>query len=103
MDSSPTFQQAAWRRLKKNKGAVLGLVVIVLSVLVAVFAYFIAPDSSPYANRIILEVGGEKPGSSREFVKVKKEKDVEATGFFARLASGKEDKYYYVPITAHEI
>ncbi len=103
MDSSPTFQQAAWRRLKKNKGAVLGLVVIVLSVLVAVFAYFIAPDSSPYANRIILEIGGEKPGSSREFVKVKKEKDVEATSFFARLASGKEDKYYYVPITAHEI
>jgi peptide/nickel transport system permease protein len=103
MNSSPTFQQAAWRRLKKNKGAVLGLVVIVLSVLVAVFAYFIAPDSSPYANRIILEIGGEKPGSSREFVKVKKEKDVEATGFFGRLASGKEDKYYYVPITAHVI
>lgn len=102
MDSSPSFQQAAWRRLKKNKGAVLGLVVIVLSVLVAVFAYFIAPDSSPYANRIILEIGGEKPGSSREFVKVKKEKEVEAKGFFSQLAGGKEDKYYYVPITAHE-
>lgn len=103
MDSSPTFQQAAWRRLKKNKGAVFGLVVIFLSVLIALFAYFIAPDSSPYANRIILEIGGEKPGSSREFVKVKKEKEVEATGFFARLAAGKEDKYYYVPITAHEL
>lgn len=103
MDSSPTFQQAAWRRLKKNKGAVFGLVVIFLSVLIAIFAYFIAPDSSPYANRIILEIGGEKPGSSREFVKVKKEKDVEATGFFARLAGGKEDKYYYIPITTHEL
>lgn len=103
MDSSPTFQQAAWRRLKKNKGAVFGLVVIVLSVLIAVFAYFIAPDSSPYANRIILEIGGEKPGSSREFVKVKKEKEVDSKGFFSQLAGGKEDKYYYVPITAHEI
>jgi peptide/nickel transport system permease protein len=103
MDSSPTFQQAAWRRLKKNKGAVFGLVVIFLSVLIAIFAYFIAPDSSPYANRIILEIGGEKPGSSREFVKVKKEKDVEATGFFARLAGGKEDIYYYIPITTHEL
>lgn len=103
MDSSPTFQQAAWRRLKKNKGAVFGLVIIFLSVLIAIFAYFIAPDSSPYANRIILEIGGEKPGSSREFVKVKKEKDVKTTGFFSRLANGKEDKYYYVPITAHEV
>lgn len=103
MDSSPTFQQAAWRRLKKNKGAVFGLVVIFLSVLIAIFAYFIAPDSSPYANRIILEIGGEKPGSTREFVKVKKEKEVEATGFVARLAGGKEDKYYYVPITTHKL
>jgi ABC-type dipeptide/oligopeptide/nickel transport system permease subunit len=103
MDSTPTFQQAAWRRLKKNKGAVFGLVVIILSVLVAIFAYFIAPDSSPYANRIILEIGGEKPGTTRDFVKVRKEKEVSATGFFQQLASGKEDKYYYVPITGHTI
>jgi len=103
MDATPSFQQAAWRRLKKNKGAVFGLVIIFLSVLIALFAYFIAPDSSPYANRIILEIGGEKPGTTREFVKVKKEKDVEATGFFSQLMSGKEDKYYYIPVTAHEI
>jgi ABC-type dipeptide/oligopeptide/nickel transport system permease subunit len=103
MDSTPTFQQAAWRRLKKNKGAVFGLVVIILSVVVAIFAYFIAPDSSPYANRIILEIGGEKPGTTRDFVKVRKEKEVGSTGFFQQLSSGQEDKYYYVPITAHEI
>jgi ABC-type dipeptide/oligopeptide/nickel transport system permease subunit len=27
---------------------------------------------------------------------------VEVKGFFSQLAGGKEDKYYYVPITAHE-
>jgi len=53
---SQSFQAAAWRRLKKNKGAVIGLIVIMLSVLVAIFAYFIAPDHSPSANRIILEI-----------------------------------------------
>jgi hypothetical protein len=52
-----SFQQAAWRRLKKNKGAMLGIIVIGLASLLDVFAYFIAPDSSPYANRIILEIG----------------------------------------------
>ncbi|MCH5689771.1 hypothetical protein LWM68_39430 [Niabella sp. W65] len=46
----------------KNKGAMAGLVVIIIAVFTAVFCYFIAPDGSPYSNRIILEIGGEKPG-----------------------------------------
>jgi ABC-type dipeptide/oligopeptide/nickel transport system permease subunit len=99
--TSLSFQQAAWKRLKKNKGAVFGLIVIALSVLVAVFAYFIAPDSSPYANRIILEAGGSKPGFTQSFIKVKKEKYVAPAGFFRQLISGKEDAYYYVPIVSY--
>lgn len=62
MSNDQSFQAAAWRRLKKNKGALAGLVVIIIAFVIAVFAYFIAPDPSPYANRIILEIGGEKPG-----------------------------------------
>jgi len=99
---SYSFRQAAWRRLKKNKGAMLGLVVITLSVLLAIFAYFISPDSSPYANRIILEIGRQKPGYKQTFLKVKKEKNVSSPGLFSWLISGKEDKYYYVPVTSYE-
>lgn len=102
MTRSLSFQQAAWKRLKKNKGAVFGMIVIILAVLVAVFAYFIAPDHSPYANRIILEVGGEKPGFQKTFLLVKKDKLVEHVGFFKRLVSGQEDPYYYVPIERSE-
>lgn len=101
MDTNQSFQHAAWRRLKKNKGAVFGLIVIAISVIIAIFAYFIAPDPSPYANRIILEIGGEKPGFKQSFLKVKKEKDVSSTGFFSRLVNGKEDPYTYLPITSH--
>ena len=72
---SASFQLAAWRRLKKNKGAVFGLIVIAIAVIIAIFAYFIAPDPSPYANRIILEIGGEKPGFRQDFLKIKKEKE----------------------------
>ncbi len=102
MKNSQSFQAAAWRRLKKNKGAVFGLIVIVLAIITAVFAYFIAPDDSPYANRIILEIGGRKPGFKQDFIKVKKEKNVIVPGFFGQLISGKEDVYYYVPITGYE-
>lgn len=101
MSGNQSFQAAAWRRLKKNKGAVFGLIIIAMAVLVSIFAYFIAPDPSPNANRIILEIGGEKPGYTRQFIKVKKEKDVGGTGFFQQLISGKEDVYYYVPISSY--
>lgn len=103
MHPSQSFQTAAWRRLKKNKGAIIGLIVIALALLIAIFAYFIAPDHSPYSNRIILEIGGEKPGYSQQFIKLKKDKDVASTGFFGQLISGKEDKYLYIPISSHEI
>ena len=120
MTNSPSFQQAAspderlnhsgryeqvgraWKRLKKNKGAVFGLFVILLASGVAIFAYFIAPDPSPYANRIILEIGGKKPGTQQNFIKVKKDKEVSSAGFFSQLTSGKEDAYYFIPIVSHE-
>jgi peptide/nickel transport system permease protein len=99
---SSSFQYAAWQRLKKNKGAVFGLVVIGIAVFVAVFAYYIAPDPSPFANRIILETGGNNPGFAQIFLKVKKEKDAAPAGFGRRLISGKEDTYYYIPVVDHQ-
>ncbi len=102
MSQSQSFQAAAWRRLKKNKGAVMGLIVILLAVFVAIFAYFIAPDPSPNSNRIILEIGGEKPGFRQSFIKIKKDKDVEPGSFFKQLVSGKEDVYYFIPISSYE-
>ncbi|MBL7731490.1 MAG: ABC transporter permease [Chitinophagaceae bacterium] len=102
MSKSQSFQAAAWRRLKKNKGAVFGLVVIAVALLITILAYFLAPDHSPNANRIILEAGGEKPGYSREFIKVKKEKEVISPGFFKHLLNGREDAYYFIPIISYQ-
>lgn len=99
---SISFQQAAWKRLRKNKGAVFGLAVIALSVIIALFAYFIAPDPSPYANRIILEIGGNKPGFKQTFIKVKKDISPNQTSFFDRLFNGKKDIYNYIPIVSFE-
>ena len=72
MNKASPFRKALWRRFKKNKGGVFGLVMILFSVFVALFGYFIAPDSSPYANRIILEIGGEKPGFTQSFLVVRR-------------------------------
>jgi ABC-type dipeptide/oligopeptide/nickel transport system permease subunit len=103
MNQSQSFSAAAWRRLKKNKGAIFGFVVIIITVFVAIFAYFIAPDSSPYANRRIDEISSKKPGYQTDFLLLRKEKNVRKANFFNRLINGQEDFYRYLPIVKHEI
>ena len=96
-------QRNTWRRLKRNKGALLGIVIIILSVIIAICGYFIAPDSSPNANRMIVEIGGQKPGFETQFLKLPKEKKFENTSFVQRLLYGKEDKFHYIPINGYEL
>src|SRR4030095_5425157 len=97
---STLSQQAAWKRLKKNKGAIAGLIIIVLAIFTAIFSYFIAPDSSPYANRLILEIRKQKPGFKKTFLKVPKQITTKG-GFFNHLLYGTDDKYEFIPINSY--
>lgn len=98
-DHSPSFWKATWMRLKRNKGAMAGLVLIFIALFIALFGYFIAPDPSPFANRIIIEIGGEKPGYEQNFLLVKKAQPQPIPPFFTRLISGTPDQYDYIPVT----
>jgi len=88
------------RRLFKNKGAIFGLVVILASLFIAVFAYFLAPDGSPDANRMIPAIANKKPGFHMQFLKVKTNKAAGETGFWQRLLNGRPDGYQYIPVTS---
>ena len=94
-------QRNTWRKLKRNKAAVAGMIIIAISLFTALFAHILAPDHSPDANRMILEVGGEKPGYTRQFLLLPKQKEYKSTSFITRLANGKEDRYQYIPITGY--
>ncbi|AEW02715.1 peptide transporter [Niastella koreensis] len=94
--------RTTWRRLKKNKGALIGIAIITLAILIAVFAYLLAPDGSPDANRMVVEIGGQKPGYTQVFLQLPRAGKVKSAGFFNRLFSGKEDKYQYIPITSYQ-
>ena len=100
--NSTAPQSLFWKRLKRNKGALAGIVVIVLSFLLFVFAYVVAPDNTPFANTIVPEIGSKKPGFSTELLQVKKERSIEETSFFSTLINGKESRYNLVPIVQHE-
>ncbi|GAB3015012.1 hypothetical protein GCM10027051_18360 [Niabella terrae] len=102
MASNAFFKSPTWIRLKKNKGAMAGLLVILLSVVVALGCYYIAPDPSPFANRIILEIGGEKPGFVKDFLLVKKASPPESENFLKTLLQGRRDRYHHIPVNAHQ-
>ncbi|MEO8720164.1 MAG: ABC transporter permease [Ginsengibacter sp.] len=103
MQQSFSFSKNAWRRLKKNKGAMAGLLVICLTILIGIFAYYLGVDSTPNADRQVVEIMASKPGYTQLFLKVKKGKKISSTGFFQRLLFGAEDKYSFVPINSYKI
>ncbi len=80
-----------------------GLFVICLAVFAGIFAYYLGNDSTPNADREILEIMAARPGFTQTFLRVKKEKEIPSTGFFTRLLFGAEDKYVYVPINSYKV
>ena len=93
----------AWLRLKRNKGALSGMIVIAAAIFIAVFAYWFSPDSSPYANRMIVEIGGQKPGFTIKFLKIPSVQNKESVSFFERLLYGKPDQFQYLPVNSIEL
>jgi len=96
-----SFTKIFWKKLRRNKGAVFGLVIIVLSLLMALLAYVIAPDSTPDANRIIVEIAAKKPGYKQQFIKIEQDKQTNSLAI-NEFFFGKEDRYQYIPITSYK-
>lgn len=91
----------AWKRLLKNKPAVIGMVFILASVIIAVLGYQITPDATPYANDMILQIGTKPPGFTIKMLKIKKNKDAEKTSFFEKMFWGQENPYKLIPINEY--
>jgi oligopeptide transport system permease protein len=95
-----TNDSKIFRRLRKNPGAVAGMVVIGLSVIISLCAYFLSPDSSPDANRMVVEIGGMKPGYKQTFLLLPKKSPAEQPDILSRFLYGTPDRYDYMPIVA---
>lgn len=93
-----SFSSQAWKRIRRNKGAVGGMLLIGVAVLLSVVAYLIAPDGTPYANRMMLEIGGQRPGFHIDLLALPKKQPVTEVSFFKRLLDGQEDKEIYIPL-----
>ena len=99
---STSLNAKAWKRLKRNKSAMFGLAVIILSVFVSILAYVVAPDNSANANEQILQLETHEPGFSITILK--KNKDTfEPSGFFDGAISGYKKGYEPIPVNSYKL
>lgn len=103
MQQSFSFSKQLWKRLRKNKGALFGLLVIIMAVLVAVLGYLIAPDNSTNADLQTVEIQARKPGYTQLFLKIPDFKNSSAENWFTIMLFGKKINYRFLPITNYSI
>lgn len=82
----------------KQLSGFFGVALIVLAIFVALFAYYLAPDSSPYANEMHLELSTLKPQSEVTFIKIKNESIIDVS-FLERLIYGERKSYNSIPVS----
>ena len=99
---STSLNQKAWRRLKRNRSAMVGLTIIVLAVLLSVFAYVAAPDNSPSGNEQILQLETHPPGFAIKILKKKRE-GATASGILDGMSNGFVKNYEPIPVLDYKI
>jgi len=90
------------RNKKIHIPGIFGLLIIAMTFVVAVFAYYLAPDNSPFANEMHLELSTLKPGAEVSFIKLKHHSD-DHTSFMDRLIYGKKKSYTSLPVNSFEL
>ncbi len=84
----------------RNKPAVIGLALVILSFIIALLGYQITPDFTPDANDQILQITNKSPGFSVKMLKRAKNKNVERSNFFKMMFVGQENPYEMIPINS---
>jgi ABC-type dipeptide/oligopeptide/nickel transport system permease subunit len=97
-----SFKAEMWKRLKKNRGAMFGLFIIILSALVSVFSYVIAPDNSPNADLQTVEIQAKKPGYRQQFLKIPGNK-ISDGSWLDHFISGNKINFQLVPVKGYQI
>lgn len=86
---SDSLSVITWKRFKRDKLAMLGLLVIFATCLISILGYTICPDPTPFANDQKPELNIKSPGFVAKFLKVNKNEKPVETSFFKEMFLGK--------------
>lgn len=95
--------QKALRRLLKNKSAVFGMIVIIIALFLAIFAYLLASDSTPNANEQIPEIATRRPGYTTQILLENRSITVGKTNWWQKMWFGEENLYKAAPIVDYQL
>ncbi len=94
----------AWRKLRQNKPAMVGLFIICFAVVISVLGANIRPDGTPDANDQHSPIAKLKPGSEIDMLLVRKNEEVNKSGFFGKMfMGGSEVEYKKYPFLSYNI
>jgi ABC-type dipeptide/oligopeptide/nickel transport system permease subunit len=102
MEKTFSFTGQTWRKLKNNKGALFGLLIIASAIFMSVFGYLIAPDTTPNADLQTVELQAKNPGYTQLFLKIPDKKNGRAS-WFTKLIYGRTEDYRYLPISKYQV
>jgi peptide/nickel transport system permease protein len=91
------------KRLLQNKPAMVGVAVILVGVLIAILGYSIMPDGTPDANDGAVQISKKPPGFQIQFLRLRKNRQIERRNIFARAIYGQESPYIVVPIVEYSL
>jgi peptide/nickel transport system permease protein len=101
-DQSFSFSNQSWKRLKKNKGALVGVGIITAAIFISIFGYLLAPDNTPNADFQTVEIQAKSPGFKQLFLKIEDTKQI-SSSWFDQLLNGKPTNFRFIPITNYSI
>jgi len=90
---SKSLANEIWVKLKKNKIAVFGMVIISCSIIVAILGPLIQPDHTPDANGMTLQLTTKKPGFTVKMLRVTKNREDTEKGIISKMLFGEELQY----------
>ena len=93
--------QSLWKKFKRNKLSLFGLMFIVIVTIVSILGYLITPDESPMANQMNLPLNIEKPGKSVTLLKVPKNPFPPKVNFLEKMLFGQPARYDFIPVTEY--
>jgi peptide/nickel transport system permease protein len=94
---SRSLSYYAWQRLKKNKLAMFGLVVIGLCMVMAILGFLITPDSTPDSNDQLLELSKKPPGFKARMLITRKNEPAHETNIFSKMLFGQVSDFRSIP------
>ncbi|MEO5909421.1 MAG: ABC transporter permease [Pelobium sp.] len=94
-------QKSLWKKFKRNRLAVAGLIFICFITLLSILGYLITPDDTPMANQMSLQLNIEKPGSTFTTLKIPKSPQPEQVNFLSKMLWGQSPNFDLIPISKY--